>query len=316
MSREQLDAAAQHFFLRILPAATGKRLSDLQNPDVMLGAYRRHSGAPVQSFGRPITPQFMLKVGRTPLSIQSGSVALGTAPVGVDAADQPLIWMRFAADAKVDDQATIRDLMGDLDTTPQRKFSVAGVEIDLGADAPVPPNSQQWSQAVQNSRAAIPENLTAVTDVPEGLKGVAPDIHSLRMILGHFFTYDENGAYYPRWSGAGRQIPQDLSDPYKQNNVRELKLQREQLYLYMLTPKRLFTSKQLRRTTIAKRSFASMRSATPRIHFCRRWYIASTSVSRRRTHSTTSCFSNRKTVWALPFQQPPVKAFPRPSPNS
>ena len=41
---------------------------------------------------------------------------------------------------------------------------------------------------------------------------------------------------------AGQQIPQDLSDPYKQNNVRELKLQREQLYLYMLTPKRLFTS--------------------------------------------------------------------------
>ena len=56
---------------------------------------------------------------------------MGTTPVGDDAADQPLIWMRFAADAKVDDQATIRDLMGDLDTYARRKFSVAGVEIDL-----------------------------------------------------------------------------------------------------------------------------------------------------------------------------------------
>src|SRR5262245_53353218 len=242
MSREQLNAAAQHFFQLILPAATGKHLSDLQNPDVLLGAYRRYSGVPAQSFGRSIKPQFMLKVGKAPLPIQGGSVALGTTPVGDDAADQPLIWMRFAADAKVDDQATIRDLMGDLDTYAQRKFSVAGVEIDLGADAPVPPNSQQWSQAIQNNRAAIPDNLTTVTEVPAGLKSVAPDVHSLRMILGHFFTYDENGAYYPRWSGAGRQIPQDLSDSYKQNNVRELKLQREQLYLYMLTPKRLFTS--------------------------------------------------------------------------
>jgi Subtilase family len=242
MSREQLNTAAQHFFQRILPATTGKRLSDLQNAEVLLGAYRLHAGGPVQSFGRSITPQYMLKVGRTPLPIQSGSVALGTAPVGDDAADQPLIWMRFAADAKVDDQATIRDLMGDLDTYAQRKFSVAGVEIDLGADAPVPPNSEQWSQAIQNNRAAVPDNLSTLTAVPEGLKSVAPDVHSLRMILGHFFTYDENGGYYPRWSGAGRQIPNDLSEPYKQNNVRELQLQREQLYLYMLTPKQLFTA--------------------------------------------------------------------------
>src|SRR5262245_3762614 len=139
MSRKQLNAAAQHFFQRILPAATGKRLADVQNPEVLLGAYRRHAGGPVQSFGRSITPQYMLKIGRTPLPIQSGSVALKTTPMSDDTANQPLIWMRFAADAKVDDQATIRDLMGDLDTYAQRKFSVAGMEIDLGADAPVPP---------------------------------------------------------------------------------------------------------------------------------------------------------------------------------
>src|SRR5262245_31476174 len=139
MSREQLNAAAQHFFQRILPAATGKRLTELQNADVLLGAYRRHTGGPVQSFGRSLTPQYILKVGRTPLPIQQGSVALGTAPVGADAAEQPLIWLRFVADAKVDDEATIRDVMGDLDTYAQRRFSVAGVEIDLGAEAPVPP---------------------------------------------------------------------------------------------------------------------------------------------------------------------------------
>ena len=77
MSREQLNATAQHFFQRILPAATGKRLSDLQNPDVMLGAYRRYSGGPVQSFGRSITPQFMLKAGRTPCPFKAGALRWG-----------------------------------------------------------------------------------------------------------------------------------------------------------------------------------------------------------------------------------------------
>ena len=180
MSREQLNAATQHFFQRILPAATGKRLTELQNAEVLLGAYRRHTGGPVQSFGRSVTPQYILKVGRTALPIQNGSVSLGAAPVGADAADHSLIWLRFVADAKVDDQATIRDLMGDLDTYAQRRFSVAGVEVDLGADAPVPPNSEQWSQAIQNNRAAMPDNLNTLTEVPQGLRSVASSVEACR----------------------------------------------------------------------------------------------------------------------------------------
>lgn len=241
MSREKLNAAARHFFERILPAATGKRLSQLANAEVFVGAYRRHAGGPVQSFGRPITPQFMLKMAPGAVPIQNGVPTLGDAQVSDGALDQPLIWMRFAADPKLDDKAAIQDLMGDLDTYAQRKFSLAGVNVELTDETPAPPNSAQWAEAIQANRASIPDNIATLAEVPASLKSVASSIDALRLILSHFFTYDGSGAYYPKWTGTGRQIPQDLSEPYKQNNIREVKLERDQLYVYLLAPKSLFT---------------------------------------------------------------------------
>ena len=141
MSREKLNAAARHFFERILPAATKKRLSELANAEVLVGAYRRHAGGPVQSFGNPITAQFMLKIAPGAVPIQNGLPTLGEAQVGEGALDQPLVWMRFAADPKLDDKAAIQDLMGDLDTYAQRKFSLAGVNVELTDETPAPPNS-------------------------------------------------------------------------------------------------------------------------------------------------------------------------------
>ena len=241
MSREKLNAAARHFFERILPAATKKRLSELANAEVLVGAYRRHAGGPVQSFGNPITAQFMLKIAPGAVPIQNGLPTLGEAQVGEGALDQPLVWMRFAADPKLDDKAAIQDLMGDLDTYAQRKFSLAGVNVELTDETPAPPNSAQWAETIQANRASLPDNITTLTEVPASFKSVASSIDAFRLILSHFFTYDSSGAYYPKWTGAGRQIPQDLSEPYKQNNVREMKLERDQLYVYLLTPKRLFT---------------------------------------------------------------------------
>ena len=241
MSREKLNAAARHFCERILPAATKRRLSELANAEVLVGAYRRHAGGPVQSFGRPITPQFMLRIAPGAVPIQNGVPTLGDAKVGEGALDQPLIWMRFAADPKVDDKAAIQDLMGDLDTYAQRKFSLAGVNVELTDEAPAPPNSAQWAETIQANRAAVPDNIAKLTEVPAAFKKVATSLDALRLILSHFFTYDSSGAYYPKWTGTGRQIPQDLSEPYKLNNVREVKLERDQLYVYLLAPKRLFT---------------------------------------------------------------------------
>src|SRR3981081_3892687 len=133
--------------------------------------------------------------------------------------------------------------MRDLDTYTQRKFSLAGVDVEVPGDVPEPPNSAKWAQTLQANRGAVPDNISTLTDVPAALKPVASTVSSLQLILSHFFTYDNNGAYYARWTGGGRQIPQDLSDVYKTNNIRELKLARDEMFVYMLTPKSLFTTK-------------------------------------------------------------------------
>jgi subtilisin family serine protease len=240
MSREQLSAAARHFLGRILPTATGKHFTELNNAEALLGAYRRYNGAAVTAFGRPITPEFVLKVKTGAVAVQGDNPALGTDPVPADAPNHPLIWMRFAADAKVDDQATIQDLMGDLDTYVQRKLNLAGVDVSIPDEIAMPANSAQWAQALQSNRTAVPDNIANLAEVPAPLRSVAPTVSALKLVLSHFFTYDQNGAYYPRWAGTGRQIPQDLSEIYKQKNICELKLMRDQLYVYMLVPKSLF----------------------------------------------------------------------------
>jgi subtilisin family serine protease len=243
MSRATLTTAANLFFSKILPAATQKHFSDLANAEVLLGAYRRYSGAAVTAFGQSITPEFMLKVNPGAVAVQNDAPAFGDAPVAADAPNQPLIWLRFVADPKVDDQATIQDLMGDLDTYVARKFSIAGVDVQIPDGTASPANSQQWAQAVQANRAAFPDNLSTLTEIPAALKSVATDLASLKIVLSHFFTYDSTGAYYARWSGAGRQIPQDLTPAYGQKNVQEVKLGRDQMYVYLLAPKSLFTTK-------------------------------------------------------------------------
>src|SRR5262249_20864691 len=188
MSREKLNAAARHFLGRVLPTATGKHFAELTNAEALLGAYRRYSGGAVNAFGQQITPEFVLKVKAGAVAVQADSPALGSAPVPADASNHPLIWMRFAADAKVDDKATIQDLMGDLDTYAQKKFSLAGVEVNITDDAPAPANSAAWAQAIETNRSALPDNLATLTDVPAAFKSVAPTLPAFRLILSHFFT--------------------------------------------------------------------------------------------------------------------------------
>src|SRR6266481_1080856 len=189
MSREKLNSSARHFLGRILPAATGKHFAALNNAEALLGAYRRYTGAAINAFGRQITPEFVLKVKAGAVPVQADSPALGADPVPADAPNHPLIWLRFAADAKVDDQATIQDLMGDLDTYAQKKFSLAGVEVNITDDTPTPANSAAWAQAIQANRSAIPNSFAALTDVPAPFKTVAPTLPAFRLILSHFFTY-------------------------------------------------------------------------------------------------------------------------------
>src|SRR5437588_8957522 len=195
MSRAKLNAAANHFLDRILPAVTGKHLKELVNAEALLGAYRRHTGGAIQTpLGPPVTPEFMLKVSKTKTPLQNFLPVFGEAPLPADAANQPLLWMQFAADPKVDDQATIQDLMGDLDTYAQKKFTMAGIEVMLPDDVAAPPNSAQWAETIQKNRAAVPDNLATLKEVPTALQTVAPTLPSLNRVLSHFFPYDNAGS--------------------------------------------------------------------------------------------------------------------------
>jgi subtilisin family serine protease len=239
MARAQLQAAAAYFLGRILPAATKKQFSELPNREVLLGAYRQSAGTPVTVSGRTITPRFTLKVKNSAVAVTNGTPALDGVSLDGALVDQPLLWLRYVADAKVDDAAAIRDLMGDVDTYAQQKLAIAGVEIDMSGGEQNRATSQQWADAIVANRASLPDNLNTLTEVPQGLRSVAPDLLALRTTLDHFFSYD-SGAYYPRWTGAGRRIPDDLTPAYREKNVRELVLPRDQMYVYMLVPKALF----------------------------------------------------------------------------
>ncbi len=98
-----------------------------------------------------------------------------------------------------------------------------------------------WARAIVASRAALGVNLSALTEVPAGLREVAGDLPGLKQVLQHFFTYTADGTYYRRWAGAGRDAGNaaHLTPEYKRENVREVQLERERTYLYMVVPESL-----------------------------------------------------------------------------
>ena len=241
MARDQLAAAARSFLTQILPAATGKQFDQLAHREVMLGSYQKYQGGAVSGLGRTVTPRYAIKVQPGAIPVTGGMPAFGEAPVPATAPTQPLLWLRFAGDVKTDDEPALRDLIGDLDTYTQKKMSLAGVEIHLGDEGSQPADSAKWAKTIVANRAQIPDDLRTLIDVPAGLREVAPNVTSLRIILEHFFTFDQ-GQYYPRWTGASREIPGDLTPVYLEKNLREFILQRDHLYVYMLVPKALFTT--------------------------------------------------------------------------
>jgi subtilisin family serine protease len=91
------------------------------------------------------------------------------------------------------------------------------------------------------SKSALAVNLSTLTTVPEPLRELVNDLPALIQVLSHFFTYKEDGTYYRRWAGAGRDpIKADhLTPEYKQHNVREVVLDRDRLYLYAVVPEGL-----------------------------------------------------------------------------
>jgi subtilisin family serine protease len=95
-----------------------------------------------------------------------------------------------------------------------------------------------WAKAIVTARASVPDDLNALTAVPPAFAALAGDVAALKTVLTRFFTFDNAGRYYGRWAGPGRDgsNPAHLTAEYKRDNVRELLLERECLYLYAVLP--------------------------------------------------------------------------------
>jgi subtilisin family serine protease len=161
------------------------------------------------------------------------------------------------ADAAVDDAAEIQRVMADLDTFVTLFAGPgAGATAGTGGEAtPAGPGSAapsageqapgaraaEWAAAIVAARASLGADLSTLTAVPPALAAVAPDLPSLKEVLQHFFTYTAEGAYYPRWSGAGRDgsNPAHLTPAYREHNVGEHQLERDRVYLYGVMPESL-----------------------------------------------------------------------------
>jgi subtilisin family serine protease len=274
--RERLNAAITFFFDQLLPEATGKQLAQLPNPMVHPGAYAKHSGAAVTSSnGQSITPAFVLRVH--PALALAGQTPTLTAEVPqTGGVERHLLYTRQAADHKIDSEEEIARTLADIDSfaeifgaeksttdppapsAPSRNIrgilGTAGAESAVSSPAAVasppaagstsPARAGDWAKAIVASRASLPDDLTTLTTVPAAFAGLAGDVPALNTVLTRFFTFNEAGKYYPRWAGAGRDgsNPAHLTAEYKRDNVRELQLERECLYLYAVLPESLLAA--------------------------------------------------------------------------
>jgi subtilisin family serine protease len=253
--QELLPEAAKFFFQRVLPEATGRTFAQLASPSVHLGSYVKYEGGPVTtSLGQQLTPTHCLKVSAA-LPVQGGLPNLAGAAAPTNGNVTHLLWVRHVADVATDNEAEIQRVMADLDSFQQLAGAPApaagngsGASPDGGAPASPAPalaaaalRSADWARAVAASKSALAVNLSTLTAVPEPLRELVDDLPALLQVLGHFFTYTMDGAYYRRWSGAGRDPTKadHLTPEYKQHNVREVVLSRDRLYLYAVVPEGL-----------------------------------------------------------------------------
>ena len=256
--QELVPDAMKFFFEQVLPQATGKTFAQLSSPAVHLGSYVHYDGGPVTtSVGQSLTPKYCLRVSPA-LPVQGDLPSAAGASVAAGGPLTHLLWVRNVADAAVDDVAEIQRVMADLDSFSQL-FGPAAQDATNqpvasgGGNGAAPPaassaassaaslRAADWSQAIAANRAALPGNLSALTDVPAPFRPLVDDVAALQQVLRHFFTYRADGTHYARWSGAGRDPSNGghLTPEYKQENVREVVLDRDRIYLYAVVPEGL-----------------------------------------------------------------------------
>ena len=278
-AQERITSASRFFFEAALPAASGKSFGQLSNAKVHMAAYTAYSGAAVAtSYGQSLTPKFALQISPE-VPVANGQPQFA-APSGAGAAglSRHILYLRQAADLKVDTEDEIRRVMADVDSFGQL-FSAptptgpavnapAGFDPDgdghggaapvetAGAPSPAAPSpaapsgaavtdaglrASDWACTLVAARGTIGDDLNALTALPAELQPVAADVEALKTVLMHFFTFDDQGKRYQRWAGTGRDPvnASHLTPEYKRENVRELVLPRENTYLYAVVPESL-----------------------------------------------------------------------------
>lgn len=275
-SEERIAAAMRFFFEQALPQVSGKAFSALPDPLVHAGAYTTYAGQPVaSSFQQSVTPSFVLRV----MPALAASGGLPQAPAEIPATggtERHLLWLRQAADVKADTEDEIKRVMADvesfaamfsapgptaapvmathaLDEPSAEGASPPATPAPTAAPGPTPGSggpgatadaafrASEWAKALIGARGMIGDDLTALTAVPEPLRALAPDVAALETVLRHFFTFDEQGKYYARWAGAGRDgtNPAHLTPDYRRENAGELQLARDYTYVYGVVPEGL-----------------------------------------------------------------------------
>lgn len=268
--QERVSAAMRFFFEEALPQASGKNFGQLASPLVHTGAYVTHDGQPVQTaFGQDVTPAFVLRV-HSALAVANGLPQAPSVPApSTGGVPRHLLSLRQVADLKADTEEEIRRVMADVESFapifnapgPTAAPIVASGALDQpsadGSTEPAPPpapaapapeavsnaalHASEWAKALVAARDAIGDDLAALASVPAPLTALAPDVNALKTVLLHFFTFDAAGRRYARWAGAGRDGTNGthLTPEYKRENVRELQLEREHVYLYGIVPEGL-----------------------------------------------------------------------------
>jgi subtilisin family serine protease len=207
------------FFFTELDRQTGRSSSQLPRLKVLGGVYVAvPEGATADHFGVPVKPTHLLRVARKAIRA-TGPHTFDTGGVDLTAGqftEQDLFYLHELGDAVADDEATLRRILADVEDGPAWAASIANAP-DRGA--------------------AFRRQVAEIATPPSGSPSADPN--ALRALLYRHFSYDNQGNYFPKWSGQGRSFPADVGDPYRRSALREASLLAGEIYCLGVVPARL-----------------------------------------------------------------------------
>jgi subtilisin family serine protease len=213
-----------HFFSELEPQVrqrTQRGLEGLQNLKILAGVYVAAApGATASHYGRTVPVTHVLRVAKQPVRRTAGAVSTeGVQLAAGQFAEQDLFYLQELGDAVADDEATLARVLKDVEDGPAWATAIAGA----------PDRAALFNQPVPQ-----------IDRVPAG--GPSTEVTALRGLLYRHFTYDDQGAYFAKWSGAGREFPAQTSDVYKERALREVVLVAGEVYCLAVVPARLADS--------------------------------------------------------------------------